>query len=120
MLDAWISLLPRLLEKYGGLPSGEIGDEVTCGMYRALSYRQYPRADVELWTPRALAVAQTSTDERLKFMLTIGILVSFQITKDTREAERIFASLREMLKQPDATPLMRLSVDMLEAVCIGL
>ena len=85
-------------------------------MYRALSYRQYPRAAVELWTPRALAVAKTTTDKRLKFMLTLGILVSFQITKDTREAERLFASLREMLQQPDATPLMRLSVDALEAV----
>jgi len=119
-LDGWISLLPRLLEKYGGLPSGEIGDEVTCSMYRALSYRQYPRADVELWTPRALAVAKTSTDKRLKFMLTLGILVSFQITQDTREAERMFTSLREMLKNPDVTPLMRLSVDFVEAVFLTL
>jgi DNA-binding SARP family transcriptional activator len=119
-LDGSISLLPRLLEKYGGLPSGEIGDEVTCSMYRALSFRQYPRAAVELWTPRALAVAQTSTDKRLKFMLNLGFLVSFQITKDTREAERLFASLREMLKQPDATPLMRLSVDFVEAVFLTL
>jgi len=119
-LDGCISLLPRLLEKYGGLPSGEIGDAVTCGMYRALSYRQYPRADVELWTPRALAVARTSTDKRLKFMLNLGFLVSFQITKDTREAERLFASLREMIRQPDATPLMRLSVDGVAAVLLTL
>jgi len=119
-LDGWISLLPRLLEKYGGLPPGRIGDEVTCSMYRALSYRQYPRDAVELWTPRALTLAQTSTDKRLKFMLTLGFLASFQITKDTREAERLFASLREMLKNPDATPLMRLSVDCLEAVCLVL
>jgi DNA-binding SARP family transcriptional activator len=119
-LDGWISLLPRLLEKYDGLPPGEIGDEVTCSMYRALSFRQYPRADVELWTPRAIAVAQTTTDKRLKFMLTLSFLVSFQITKDTREAERLFASLREMLRQPDATPLMRLSVDMVEAVLLVL
>ena len=118
-LDAWISVLPNLLEKYGGLPSGEVGDEVTCWMFRALSYWQYPRDAVELWTPRALAVVQTTMDRRLKFMLTLGILVSFQITKDTREAERIFASLRETLKQPDATPLMRLSVDALEAVLSG-
>ena len=47
-LDGWISLLPRLLEKYGGLPSGEIGDEVTCWMFRALSYRQYPRDAVRV------------------------------------------------------------------------
>jgi ATP/maltotriose-dependent transcriptional regulator MalT/DNA-binding SARP family transcriptional activator len=119
-LDDWISLLPSLLDKYGGLPSGEIGDEVTCSMYRALSFRQYPRAAVELWTPRALALAQTSTDKRLKFMLTLGFLASFQITKDTREAERLFASLREMLRQPDATPFMRLSVDCPEAVCLVL
>jgi DNA-binding SARP family transcriptional activator len=119
-LDYWINLLPRLLEKYGGLPSGEIGDEVTCWMYRALAHRQYPRADVELWTPRALAVAQTTTDKRLKFMLTLGILVSFQITKGTMEAERLVASLREVLKQPDATPLMRLFVDALEAVLLDL
>jgi len=119
-LDGWISLLPRLLEKYGGLPSGEVGDEVTCWMYRALSYRQYPRSAVELWTSRALALVRTTTDKRLKFMLTLGILVSFQITKDTREAERLIASLREVLKQPDATPLMRLSVDGLEAVLLDL
>jgi ATP/maltotriose-dependent transcriptional regulator MalT len=31
-VDAWVALLPRLLEKYGGLPSGEIGDEVACSM----------------------------------------------------------------------------------------
>jgi DNA-binding SARP family transcriptional activator len=119
-LDGCISLLPRLLEKYGGLPSDEIGDEVTCWMYRALSYRQYPRADMESWTPRALAVAQTSTDKHLKFMLSLGILVSYQILKDTRAAERLFASLRQRLKQPDATPIMRLSVDATEAVLLDL
>jgi len=119
-LDGWISLLPSLLEKHGGLPSDEIGDEITCWMFRALSYRQYPRAALELWTPRALAVAQTSPDKRLKFMLSLGILVSYQILKDTREAERLFASLREILKRPDATPLMRLSVDALEAVLLDL
>jgi DNA-binding SARP family transcriptional activator len=119
-LDGWISLLPGLLEKYGGLPSGEIGDEVTCWMYRALSHRQSPRDAVALWTPRALAVAQTSKNKRIRFMLTLGILVSFQITKDTREAERLFASLREVLRQPDATPLMRLWVDALEAVLLDL
>jgi len=115
-LDDCISLLPRLLEKYGDLPSGEVGDEVTCWMFRALSFRQYPRDAVEFWTPRALALVRTTTNKRLKFMLTLGILVSFQIAKDTRKAERIFASLREVLKQPDATPLMRLSVDVVEAV----
>jgi DNA-binding SARP family transcriptional activator len=119
-LDGWISLLPGLLEKYGGLPSGDVGEEVTCSMYRALSFRQYPREAMELWTPRALAIARTSTDKRIKFKLTLGILVSFQITKDTREAERMFASLREALRQPDATPLMRLSVDMVEAVFFSL
>jgi DNA-binding SARP family transcriptional activator len=119
-VDAWVDLLPRLLEKYGDLPPGEIGEEVTASMYRALSYRQYPREAVELWTPRAIAVARTTTNKRLKFMLTLGILVSFQITKDTREAERLFVSLREMLLQPDATPLMRLSVDFVEAVYLTL
>jgi DNA-binding SARP family transcriptional activator len=53
-------------------------------------------------------------------MLSLGILVSYQILKDTREAERLFASLREILKRPDATPLMRLSVDALEAVLLDL
>lgn len=117
IVDTWISLLPRLLEKYGGLPSGALGDEITCGMYRALSFRQYPRADVELWTPRALAVAQTSNDARLKFLLTIGIWTTF-LTKDTREAERALASLRELLKLPGVTPLMRLLVDMLDAILL--
>jgi len=119
-LDGCISLLPRLLEKHGGLPSGEIGDEVTCSMFRALSYRQYPRDAVALWKPRALALAQATKDKRLKFMLTLGILASFQITKDTREAVRMIASLRESLTQPDATPLMRLSVDVMEAICLNL
>jgi len=119
-LDCCISLLPRLLEKYGDLPSGEVGDEVICWMFRALSFRHYPRDAVELWNPRALALAQTTKDKRLKFMLTLGILASFQITKDTREAVRMIASLREVLKQPDATPLMRLSVDRMEAVCLNL
>jgi DNA-binding SARP family transcriptional activator len=53
-------------------------------------------------------------------MLTLGVLAAFQILKDTREAERIFASLRETLKQPDTTPLMRLSVDAMETVCLNL
>jgi DNA-binding SARP family transcriptional activator len=119
-LDGCISLLPRLLDKYGGLPSGEVGDEVTCCMFRALSYRQYPRDAVELWKPRALSLARTAKDEHLKFMLNLGILVSFQITKDTREAERMFASLRQMLGRPDAAPLMRLWLDALEAICLNL
>ena len=117
IVDTWISLLPRLLEKYGGLPSGDIGDEITCGMYRALSFRQYPRDAVELWTPRALAVAQASKDARLKFLLTIGIWTTY-LTKDTREAERVLASLRELLRLPDVTPLMRLLVDMLDGILL--
>jgi DNA-binding SARP family transcriptional activator len=119
-LDGCISLLPRLVEKYGRLPSGEVGDEVICWMFRALSFRHYPRDAVELWNPRALALARTTKDKRLKFMLTLGILASFQITKDTREAVGMIASLREVLKQPDATPLMRLLVDGFEAVCLNL
>lgn len=119
-LDACISLLPRLLDKYGGLPSGEVGDQVTCWMFRALAHWRRPRAAVESWTTRALALAGTTRDQRLKFMLTLGMLVSFQITKDTREAERTIASLRDALKQPDAAPLMRLSVDALDAVCLNL
>lgn len=79
-LDGYIALLPRLLERYSGLPS----DEVTCWMFRALSYRQSPRDAVGLWTSRSLAPVRTTKDERLKFMLSLGILVSFQITKDTR------------------------------------
>ncbi|MCL5885360.1 MAG: hypothetical protein M1377_08515 [Deltaproteobacteria bacterium] len=117
LVDTWISLLPRLLEKYGGLPSGALGDEITCGMYRALSFRQYPRADMEFWTPRALAVAQTCEDARLKFLLTIGIWTTY-LTKDTRGAEQVLASLRELLKQPDVTPLMRLLVDMLDGILL--
>jgi ATP/maltotriose-dependent transcriptional regulator MalT len=77
-LDAWISFLPRLLEKYGGLPPGEIGDEVTCWMFRALSYRQYPRDAVRLWKPRALALERATKDQRLKFMLTLGSLFPFK------------------------------------------
>jgi LuxR family maltose regulon positive regulatory protein len=119
-LDNSISFLPRLIEKYGGLPSGEVGDEVTCSMFRALSRRHYPRDAVALWKPRALALARTTKDRRLKFMLTLGILASFQITKDTQEAERIIASLRETLRQPDATPLSRLLVDMMEVICLNL
>jgi len=119
-LDGCISLLPLLIERYGGLPSGEIGDEVTCWMFVALSRRHYPRDAVALWNPRALALARTTKDKRLKFMLTLGILASFQITKDTREAVRMIASLRESLRQPDATPLIRLSVDVMEAVCLNL
>ena len=119
-LDGCISLLPRLLEKYGGLPSGAIGDEVTCWMFRALSYWRRPRAALELWTARALALALTTRDQRHKFMLTIGILVSYQVTKDTREAMRISSSLRQMLKQPETTPLLRLTLDTVEAVCLNL
>ncbi len=119
-LEGCISLLPRLLEKYGGLPSGEIGDVATCWMFLALSYWRRPRAALELWTTRALALAQTTRDQRHKFMLTIGILVSYQITKDTREAMRISSSLRQMLKQPETMPLLRLTVDTVEAVCLNL
>jgi LuxR family transcriptional regulator, maltose regulon positive regulatory protein len=113
-VDDWVSLLPRLLEKYGGLPAGEIGDEVTCSMYGALSFRQYPRTDVELWTPRAFSVAQTCTDPRLKFRLALAIWTT-DTTKDTRGAERTLASMMEGLKRPDATPMMRLMLDMLFA-----
>ena len=54
-LDGWISLLPRLLEKYGGLPSGEVGDIVTCSMYRALVLSAVPpgcRGVVDASCPR--------------------------------------------------------------------
>jgi LuxR family maltose regulon positive regulatory protein len=114
-VDNWVSLLPQLLDRYGGLPSGDVGDRVTCSIYRALSFRQYPRVDVESWTPRAVAVARASTDTRLKFLLTTAILTT-TLSKDTREAERTIASLRITLKQPDAAPVTRLLLDMVEAV----
>jgi LuxR family maltose regulon positive regulatory protein len=119
-LDGCISLLPRLLEKYGGLPSGEVGDEVTCWMFRALAHWRRPMDAVESWTARALALAKATSDKRLKFMLTLGILASFQITEDTREAERMIITLREVLEQPDTMPLMRLSVDVMEVICLNL
>ena len=114
-VDDWVSVLPHLLDRYGGLPSGEVGDKVTCSMYRALSFRQYPRTAVDLWTPRALAAAQGSADTRLKILLTLALVSTF-LTKDTREAERTIASFRMTLKQPGADPLMRLLLDMIEAV----
>ncbi len=114
-VDDWVSLLPQLIDRYGGLPSGDVGDKVTCSMYRALAFRQYPRADVRLWTPRAFELVRTTGDRRLKLLLTMGIWTAF-LSKDTREAERTIASLRTTLKQPNAEPLMRLLLDMLEAV----
>jgi LuxR family maltose regulon positive regulatory protein len=119
-LDDCISLLPRLLEKYGGLPSGEVGDEVTCWMFRALAHWRHPMDAVESWTARALALVRTTRDQRLKFMLTLGILTSFQITNDAREAERVILTLRAALKQPETIPLMRLWLDILEAVLLNL
>jgi ATP/maltotriose-dependent transcriptional regulator MalT/DNA-binding SARP family transcriptional activator len=114
-LDAWISLLSRLLERYGGLPPGVIGDQVTCSMFKALSFRQSPRADVVYWTNRALAVAQTSADTCVKVETATAYFYCHQTKKgDFHEAEMSLASLREILKRPDATPLMRLWVDYVE------
>jgi DNA-binding SARP family transcriptional activator len=119
-LDAWTSLLPRLLERYGDLPPGVIGDQVTCGMFKALSFRQFPRADLAYWTHRALAMAQTSTDTWfmdtwLKVATATAFFYCHQTKKgDFHEAEMSLASLREILKRPDANPLMRIWVDWME------
>ncbi|MBP2676213.1 MAG: malT, partial [Deltaproteobacteria bacterium] len=119
-LDVWISLLPRLLERYGELPPGVIGDQVTCGMFKALSFRQFPRADLAYWTHRALAMAQASTDTWfmdawLKVATATAYFYCHQTKKgDFHEAEISLASLREILKRQDENPLMRVWVDWME------
>lgn len=115
-LDEWISLLPRLLEKYGELPPGEIGERVTCSMFKALSFRRSPRADMNLWTDRALALARTSRDPRMKVETAAAYYYCHQAGRgDYKEAETAIASLRELLKRTDATPMTRLWVDYLES-----
>jgi DNA-binding SARP family transcriptional activator len=114
-LDAWIPLLPGLLERYGGLPPGVIGDQVTCSMFKAISFRQLPRDDVALWTARALAMAQRSTDLRMKVEIAAVFLYCHHTgRRGYQEAEMSLASLREALKRPDATPWMWLWVYWME------
>jgi two-component SAPR family response regulator len=114
-LDSWIAFLPRLLDRYGGLPPDEIGDRVTSNMFRALSFRQFPRKELELWRSRALAVIRESTDTRLKIELSTAILFSQQMLKTAEDADISLDSLREALRRPEATPLMRLWVDAVDA-----
>jgi DNA-binding SARP family transcriptional activator len=114
-LDAWIPLLPGLLERYGGLPPGVVGDQVTCSMFKAISFRKFPRADVALWATRALAMAQRSTDLRMKVEIAAVYLYCHHTGRQGyQEAEMSLASLKEALKRPDATPWMWLWVYWME------
>ena len=115
-LNAWIPLLPPLLEKYGRHLPGEIEDQVTCSMFKAISFRQFPRDDVAMWTSRALAMARKSTDLRLKVETAAVHFYCHQVGKGGyQDAEISLASLKEELKRPDATPWMWLWVFWTEA-----
>ncbi|HEX9157589.1 MAG TPA: hypothetical protein VF827_06180, partial [Syntrophales bacterium] len=106
-LDAWIPLLPPLLEKFGQYLPREIEDQVTCSMFKAISFRQLPRDDVAMWTSRALAMARKSTDLRMKVEIAAVHFYCHQVSKGGyQEAEISLASLKEELKRPDATPWM--------------
>jgi len=115
-LDRWIPLLPGLLERYGHLLPRDIDDQVTCSMFKAISFRQFPRADVALWTARALAMARKSTELRLKVETAAVHFYCCQVgAGGYRDAEVSLASLKEELKRPDATPWMWLWVFWMEA-----
>ncbi|MBM2828106.1 MAG: malT [Actinobacteria bacterium] len=115
-LDAWIPLLPPLLERHGSLLPSEIEDQVTCSMFKAISFRQFPRDDVALWTARALAMARKSTDLRLKVETAAIYFYCHHVGRGGyQDAEISLASLKEELKRPDATPWMWLWVFWMEA-----
>jgi DNA-binding SARP family transcriptional activator len=115
-LDAWIPLLPPLLEKYGQHLPGEIEDQVTCSMFKAISFRQFPRGEVAMWTSRALAMARRSADLRLKVETAAVHFYCHQVGKGGyQDAEISLALLKEDLKRPDATPWMWLWVFWTEA-----
>ncbi len=116
-VDEWISLLPTLLEKFGELPPGEIGDRVTIGMFKALSFRQESRDELAAWTARALSVARESIDVSQKIYISVVYFYCHQAVKGSyHDAEMSLASLRKSIRRLDTTPWMRIWVDYIEVV----
>jgi len=114
--DPWISILPGLLEKYGGYPSVEIGHRATCCMFHALVFRRLAGAETDEWADRSYAVFSETRDLHLKIE-SVMLHFLYKLGKGGFEgAETALASLRELLKRSDATPFMRLKVDWMEAL----
>jgi ATP/maltotriose-dependent transcriptional regulator MalT/DNA-binding SARP family transcriptional activator len=114
--DRWISLLDDLMQRHPLFPSPEIDARVTTSMLFALTLRQPHHRHIRTWADRARAIAQKSTNIRLKSFISVYLELYYLWIGDHAGAEFVIKGVRESAATPDASPLAQILGRIIEAV----
>jgi DNA-binding SARP family transcriptional activator len=114
--DRWIGMLEELMQRHPRFPSPEIDARVTTSMLFALTLRQPYHRDIRTWADRARAIAQKSTNIRLKSFINVYLELYYLWIGDHAGAEFVIKGVRESASIPDASPLAQILGRIIEAV----
>jgi DNA-binding SARP family transcriptional activator len=85
-------------------------------MLFALTLRQPHHKDIGIWADRARAIAQKSTNIRLKSFINVYLELYYLWIGDHAGAEFVIKGVRESAATPDASPLAQILGRIIEAV----
>ena len=114
--DRWIGMLDDLLQRHPQFPSPEIDARVTTSMLFALTLRQPHHRHIRTWADRARAIAQKSTNIRLKSFISVYLELYYLWIGDHAGAEFVIKGVRESAATPAASPLAQILSRIVEAV----
>jgi DNA-binding SARP family transcriptional activator len=114
--DRWIGMLDDLMQRHPEFPSPEIDARVTTSMLFALTLRQPHHRHIRTWADRARAIAQKSTNIRLKSFINVYLELYYLWIGDHAGAEFVIKGVRESAATSDASPLAQILGRIIEAV----
>jgi DNA-binding SARP family transcriptional activator len=114
-LDRWISVFEELMQRFKGFPSEEIALRVTTNMFMALLYRQPQHAQIEIWTEKALSLAEASSniDEKVHTLNRLAQYLMFM--GDFRKTMLVMNSSQQLAQSRDPPPVALILTKYVEA-----
>ncbi len=114
-LDQWISVFEELMQCFKRFPSEEIALRVATNMFMALLYRQPQHPKIEIWTDRALSLAEASSNIGEKLHTLNRLAQYFMFMGDFRKTMLVMNSLQQLAQLRDAPPIALILTKYVEA-----
>jgi ATP/maltotriose-dependent transcriptional regulator MalT/DNA-binding SARP family transcriptional activator len=114
-LDQWISVFEELMQRFKRFPSQEIALRVTTNMFMALLYRQPQHSEIEVWTEKALSLAEATSNigEKLRTLNRLAQYLMFM--GDFRKTMLVMNSSQQLAQSRDAPPVALILAKYVEA-----
>jgi LuxR family maltose regulon positive regulatory protein len=105
-IDPWIPRFYEIIERFGSIPSEEIGDRVASSMYMALMHRKRDHLEFDKWAERALSQKGGDVSARAVALL----LFSYDSVGagDVARSERAMDLFKTLERSSDLPPLAQL------------